>query len=310
VPDKVIEDASQAFDRFEDLVAEHAGDRDSFVSMISALTTNTADSEQIDIAQRRAVFKGNSHIWGLQARAKIACAIIQPSVDDPASFDAVFLRGVVGLRQLRRDRAFTISAIAIRDNDGVARRHPDIERLDVVDAQHMNMLRDFCTQPMPATRSFANQRGEMVTQLLNADVGSSAAFSGFLCDVYREGGSRYSDEHNDSLTLVSEIDSPFELAQVDALIRTGTFGSKPLQFATRTVNAMRNMPTRESDVLMIGEPAARLDTADYPRYVEMIEYVTERLGWNPKEFEAYRCRVDYPVMNTAVVMECPLPEKP
>jgi hypothetical protein len=317
VPESVVNRAATAFDEFETLVEEHAGDRDSFASMVSALTAE--GSEQIDLNQRRAVYKGNSHIWGIQARSKIACAIIQPSEDDPNLFDAVFLRGVVGLCQLRRNRPFTISAIAMSDNDAITRRHPDIERLDLVDDQHgINLLHEFCTHPLPNVRNVEHS-GVLVTQLLNTDVGSGAAFTGFLCDVYRKGSTRYRDEHNRAMRFKSMIESPFESTQVDALIRHGTFSDQPLVFTARTVarGCGENPDVANADVLFTDEPAAYLGmgadglhTSDYPRYVEMINYVMERLGWDATEFEAYRYRVAYPVMGTVVVVECPLPEKP
>jgi hypothetical protein len=264
VPDSIIEQASIAFNQFEELISEHAGDRESFASMVSALSSRQDGSSEIDLVQRRAAFKANSHIWGLQARVKMGCFIVRPNTDDPSFIDAIFLRGVVGLRQLRRDRPFIMSEIALSDSDGTIRRPAEIERLDTVDSQHgINLLRDFCTTPLPTIRNYINEGQRLVTELINSDVGSSAAFSGFLCDVLRKSDVRYRDEHNHALEFRSFIDNPFETA-----------------------------------------------ASDYPRYVDMIEYVMERLGWDPSEFESYRYRQAYPVMHSAVVMETPLPEKP
>ncbi len=47
-----------------------------------------------------------------------------------------------------------------------------------------------------------------------------------------------------------------------------------------------------------------------PRYGEMAAYVFDRLGWDAEQFEVFRCRVEYPVMHSAVVVRFPLPEAP
>ena len=47
-----------------------------------------------------------------------------------------------------------------------------------------------------------------------------------------------------------------------------------------------------------------------PRYVEMARYAFARLGWDGEQFEVYRCRVEYPVMHSAVVIRFPLPVAP
>jgi hypothetical protein len=172
---------------------------------------------------------------------------------------------------------------------------------------------------LPNIRNFVNAEGRLVTQLVNADVGSTAAFSGFLCDVARKTDVRYRDAYNDSLRIRSNVESPFEAAQIDALIRRGTYSSRPLVMATRTINALGGQPLSagNADVLFtdgpaefLGHGADGLATSDYPRYVEMIKTVMERLGWDPADFEAYRYHVEYPVMPSSVVVQFDLPGKP
>jgi hypothetical protein len=42
----------------------------------------------------------------------------------------------------------------------------------------------------------------------------------------------------------------------------------------------------------------------------MVQYVFDQLGWDGDQFEAYRCRVAYPIMPSTVEISIDLPEAP
>jgi hypothetical protein len=60
--------------------------------------------------------------------------------------------------------------------------------------------------------------------------------------------------------------------------------------------------------MCLGQGTSVLPTPDVPRYVEMADYVAERVRWDLDQFEVYRCRVEYPVMHSAVVIRFDLPK--
>jgi hypothetical protein len=43
---------------------------------------------------------------------------------------------------------------------------------------------------------------------------------------------------------------------------------------------------------------------------ELCRYAFERLGWDAERFDVYRCRVEYPVLPSTVVMQFELPAAP
>ena len=53
-----------------------------------------------------------------------------------------------------------------------------------------------------------------------------------------------------------------------------------------------------------------LHTADVPRYPKIAGYVFDRLGWDGSRFDVYRCRVQYPIVPSSVMLQFELPEKP
>jgi hypothetical protein len=64
---------------------------------------------------------------------------------------------------------------------------------------------------------------------------------------------------------------------------------------------------RESEILPVNESAFFLGrglepgrTPVVPRYVEMIGYAMDRVGWNPDEFRLFRCIVEYPMVQSMI----------
>lgn len=55
--------------------------------------------------------------------------------------------------------------------------------------------------------------------------------------------------------------------------------------------------------VFLGSGVNVLHTPDVPRYPEMAQHVLDKLGWNADEFEVYRCRIEYPVLPSSVVLD-------
>ncbi len=89
VPAEHIADSAAASAEFDELVKVHAGNRTAFDSMISGLTDE--GSQLADAQQKRAAFRANSHLWGVQARTQLKCSILSPSSSSSTSMDLVQL---------------------------------------------------------------------------------------------------------------------------------------------------------------------------------------------------------------------------
>ena len=70
-----------------------------------------------------------------------------------------------------------------------------------------------------------------------------------------------------------------------------------------------NDPARDIDRLDLCEGIQHLGTGinkfrnpEMPHYVELLEHICERLGWDADRFRGYRCRVEYPIFGTQVTM--------
>lgn len=61
-------------------------------------------------------------------------------------------------------------------------------------------------------------------------------------------------------------------------------------------------------VTYLGRGPGVVATPDVERYAEMIDFAMTRVGWDASQFDVYRCRIEYPVMPSSVVVHFELPQ--
>ncbi|MCH8824415.1 MAG: hypothetical protein IH984_13020 [Planctomycetes bacterium] len=324
VPAKHIEDSVAAIKEFDELVKFHAGDRMAFDSMISGMTEEGA--QLVDAQQKRAAFRANSHLWGLQARTQLKCTILNQSLDSTTNLDLAQLQGYVNLRRFRQAIPLLISDIQlIKDDEHKHNILPPYRREslagDGATTQGAPLLKKFCSQPPPEIRTIRSEAGDVQTELVACGVGNESAVTFMFGDVVRSVPGPYAGDAPPGLRSHAWVRVPAEVLIQDVLIHEDVFGSlttKTTVFgdhnrspasSTFDLSGASLLGTKESTVYMGKGPTA-LQTPDVPRYPDMAEYAFDRLGWDGEKFDVYRCRVEYPVMPSAVVMHFDLPEKP
>jgi hypothetical protein len=317
VPSKVVQAGRDAVREFETFVKSYAGTRSSFDSMVAALHNGV--SESVDLQYRRAAFKANSHIWGVQAKTQLACYVFRANADDQSQLDFIGLRGLLGLKRLRRDASWVVSHARVADDDGHIRRPIDRVPIDPIelDSPGVSLLRDYCSQPLPQFRTMMTESGFMNVELASTDVGSKSAITCLIGDIYQKAFTRHKDENNQKQTAQSMVRTPCERLIHDVLAPRGIFGS-----ATPTVmvygdhrNVDPALPGRDCDLLAMSASAAYLGrgpsvlhTPAIPRYSEMVQYAMDKAGWDAESLDVYRCEVEYPVMPSSVVVQFELLE--
>jgi len=315
----IIEAGLDAMRAFQMLVKAHAGTRSAFDSMISTLDGNGSD--QVNLQHKRAAYKANSHIWGVQAQTQLSCFMFQPSARQTDQLDFVALRGLLGLRRLRRDASWVVSHVRVADDDGQVRRPLNRSPIDPVEtgSPGVSLLREFCSRPLPKFRSVMTESGFMNVELEPTSIGSRSAITCLIGDMYWDAFARYQDEHNQTHRAQTMVRTPCEALIHDVLVYEGTFGSampKLLVYGDHR-NVDPALPGRACDLLAtsesvvyLGKGASVLHTPNVPRYAEMAQYALDRAGWDGGKFDVFRCRVEFPVMPSSVVMQFDLPEKP
>jgi hypothetical protein len=127
VNEQLVGAARLAAADFDGLVASHAGDRTVFDSMISALA-ESEDARQITMQHRRAAFRAQSHILGLQSHVQLKCVVVQPA-QDPNRVDLVRITGLLSLRHLRPNAPLAVPRISLVNDDGGALRDGPAPRI-------------------------------------------------------------------------------------------------------------------------------------------------------------------------------------
>src|SRR5262249_23121903 len=100
VPAAIIDRANAAVAQVAAVVEQVGGNQGGFESVASGLSP--AGVRRVEIEHRRAAFRGNSHLWGLQAGCLVACGIEQPGAE-PGTRDGIVVRGLLDLQALRPD---------------------------------------------------------------------------------------------------------------------------------------------------------------------------------------------------------------
>lgn len=322
VPAKPIESASAALEAFDELVRTHAGDRGSFASLVSGVASEGGGT--VDLQHKRGAFRNNRHLWGVQAKAQMKCLILYPAAD-PELFDLAAVFGYVGLHRSRSTSALLLSRTSI-SGDNYNAIGPSFARESLEaghGAQHgVSLLSSFCSQPLPELCVTEYEPKIVQTELVGDGIGRTSAVTIIQGKVLRNITSMYSGETPPRLNSNAWIRLPVEVLIHDVLIHEEFLGLTssltPEVFvsggnhwdvpSTPESDQANRLDLRESAV-HLGKGPSVLHTPDVPRLAEMVEYTCEQLGWDANRFDAYRCRVQYPVMPSKVTMRFELPEQ-
>jgi hypothetical protein len=323
-PVETINAAQQAVRDFKAVVQAHAGDRSAFDSMVSTLGGKS--SAQVDLQHKRAAYKANSHIWGVRAKTQLSCLVLRLNPSDPEMVDMLGIRGLIGLRRLRPNAVWEISRARQSETDGRVLARHDQKRVIPIDPPGANdtpgfsLLQRFCSQPLPRFRSVRGQAGFMNVELEATDIGNKAAVTCLFGDIYPAFFARYCepDDPDPVFAAHTMVRTPCEQLVHDVMITPGLYSkpSEPLVLSDlRAVDPalsgrQRDLLPMPESVVYLGKGPEVLFSPDVPRYTEMAQYALDRAGWDARQFDVYRCRVEFPVMPSSVMVRFDMPRRP
>lgn len=320
VPVERVRNAEEAFAKFEQIVKRHAGDRGSFASMVTALADDGSD--QVELKHKRAAFRANSFLWGADCKAHVMCNLLHPAQRED-QVDIAEVQSVVGWRWFRPNA--TMPRVTLRARVlSPDRQGPPLLRIEPIEVSPVgpagfSLLTNFCSQPPPEFTVSEDEPGQSQIRMVSRELGSTASVTYCVGEVFRDVPSPYT-ELEPTLRFSSLCGFPTQMLIRDVLIHEDLFGIMPPPSVkvygncTNNERALRcldreRMPLRESATLL-GRGANLVRAPEVPRYRELAEHVCKRLGWDPRKFLVYRCRVKYPVINTVTRLEFELPPQP
>lgn len=309
VDPELIARAEQALTDVERLVITEVGDWKELSAAISGWLPDAR--HQFEMSNRQTAFRAMSNIKGVTADAEVSVSLIHPG---SAHADWVDRAGVTGICRMKRLRPGT--PMGLLHGSSIA-PPPGTQRLSLdgqpIDPQHgAPLLQGFSSQPVP--RFAVQVAGDTVHYVLQGDgVGVGSMVDLLFGDVMRGRYPAHKSVSPRPATPGAVIDIPVKMLIVDVLVHEDVWpGVEPELRMYDTAGRGIANPTDASrdmdriDVLEsiqdMGTQMERFRTKEVARYVDMVRFVCDQLGWDSSRFHGYRCRVDYPVYGTQVSM--------
>lgn len=314
----LIRNARAVVDRFERLIDHEAGDRSALDAIISGWLPEAR--ERVELLAKQSMFRGISQLLGTACEVDYLTGVLYPSADQPARADLLWLGGARGLRRVRPGliAKFDIGqagagAVTLLTVDG-----------EPVESLHGLLLERYCSAPLPqiTVRRVPRPDGDVRMQyILEGDgVGPRSAVNLAYATLLpaRKEIYRAADQPPRRVGAFVGVTIPARVFHFDLLIHEDIYpGQSPALTLYRTVfdgMANPNDPSRDSDRLHVsesietlGQGLARFRSTDIPAYTEMLSHVCSRRGWNGERLRGFRCRVEYPIYSSQIVMAFDLP---
>lgn len=309
--------AVQAAMRELDAVAEvHAGDRPHLEMILDSMgllghPTRLENSREL-------AFRGNSAIWGVQARARVTTAFAAPS-PDASKLDLVLVGGFTGLRRLRPTSPWRLFRFAGYNDDGT----PTLGREESeIEPDHnggvLRLLRRFCSPNMPPID--VALKGTVAEYTLPAGpVGNLGAFDCFFGEIVR-GANAFARPDDRFGEFSSLITLPAENLIFDLIVH------RDVKMASQPAFSIYGFPQGFGDNIAASRPDWELPLAEpirelagtpptvasplVPRYQELVHAVYTRMGWRPADFYGLRVTMKHPPMQSLAVLRWELPDAP
>lgn len=315
----VLDGVRQAFKRFDELMKVHSDNRETFDAMLAGHVTDQRG--RVDLEHRKSAFRAMSYIWGVQARTHLHTYLLAPSAT-ASYFDAAILRGYIDLRWIRPNVPWRLSRFYTVDAAG--EMHTSFEREPIAPPPSggpgeadMPVMHEFSTQPLPECRRVVGGKGNVSYRLVEGSVGDTGAMTCVYGEVIRAAEpSRVQGDHT-ALCMTALPRTPARTLMFDVLVHRELFDAPRFRaelYGDLYGEAFEGDPAEcdrlpmHETIEFLGAGAGAVRTPDVPRYPEMVQQAAERLGCRDDSFDAWRLRIEYPPVPSALRVTQPLPD--
>jgi hypothetical protein len=296
LPLELEREARDAYAGFERLVGEHAGSRETFDAMVTALRPDDGAALQ---RLRRTAYRANASVWGISVRTMVHCVVFRQR--PTGEHDCLSIRGRVGVRRLQESAVVGIYASG--RTWGGSTCPP--EGAPAVALDPCEVLAEYCSTPVPRVEHVRAADGTSRDFLQFEGLGRTGEATAFWRNLSRA-FPRGSTTPPHGVTAPST--EPAEHYVVDLLVPRGWSDPSTAQVSMTENNrysvgapgfGMQRLPF-EGQADYLGTRPESLYTRHAPRYAEIVAEQLRALGWSDTTFDIYRCTVAYPVLHTAI----------
>ena len=311
---KAIARVQHASRALEHAVEVHFGDRSTLELVVDGM--GGGRSNRLELS-RKLAFRGNSGLWGIQAKTRLHTVFIAPNADDPDRLDIANIRAFVGFRRLRPEVRWPIFQIRSWGDAGEPLTAERWKSLD--DNEGLPLMERFSTVEPSQIEEVRVGRG-LNYVLAPGPIGNSGSIDCFQGDYERSAVGKYRTEADETGEFGATISAPTETLIFDLIVHESLdFVLKPSVRAVGGIFAERQEEQSAFDLLPIpipdtiemlpGQPPV-VATPRVPRYSEIVGAVEERMKWDLSTFRACRLELNYPPLGSTVLLRFQLPSAP
>lgn len=317
-PAEAVERVRAAARALDLTVERHFGDRATLDLIVDGISPTRGDHLELS---RKLAFRGNSGLWGVQAKVRLMTVFMAPNAADPDRLDMTIVRGYVGLRRLRPDirwPIFQMRGWGSQDEPMTADRWQALEP-STDGSVGLPLLRRFSTVSADDVEETRNAQG-LNYVLVPGPVGNVGAVDCFSSDFARSAASKYRTAQDATGEFGATISAPTERLIFDFVVHeslgfalnpevrafAGVFMDRP---EDQDSEGQLPIPVPQELTQLPGRPPV-VATPHVPCYPELVTYVNERMGWNASNFRGCRLEMSYPPMGSTILLRFNLPEAP
>lgn len=306
-----VRDAQDDFDR---LIETHSGDRATLELLVDSRTS----SHGLEMS-RKLAFRGNSGIWGLQARGRTVTHVLAPNSRDPNTLDIALATGIVDLQRLRPLDRWPLFRFS-RYNDDASPTEQSISTLPIDPAREPSdppwLMPSWCSPRHPPVQCLIGDRA-LVVELRDGPLGRTGQASIFFGFIERGAVPRLGDERNRVGEAAVSVSLPLESLLFDFIVHrslaeahapeAAVFGLPAGElFAPPHDRGRLRLPISEP-IRSMGAASSQVGTPLVPRYDRLLASIFESGGWDARDFVLTRLQLACPPMPSLVVLQYPLP---
>jgi hypothetical protein len=312
VSEENINDVASAFAAFEQFVNETTGDREQFETMVMSYA-DSAESAQMGLHHRKAAFKADCHFFGVACDTLSMALFFHPG-QTPGTVDFVGLRQMLGLRRLRASTDVVVDRWKV--NKDKSETEDDFLLSDALDTEaaaihNAAVLPEFCTQPLLPLVTQIGESGDIRTLLKHRDLGVGREVDIATARIVRGMSMSVTPDGRPMFDGLIEIGRPTRIQVIDNFVHrptwpnlvphAGVFAHLPRRLPSKVDQEGVKLPFNEP-FSFLGTGADVLRIREVPRYPELIQYACAKMGWKFEDMDLYRIRLEYPLMDSNVLL--------
>ncbi len=305
--DAVVIEVKRADRVLRECVSKHAGDLQTFESMLAAGQSGI-QNERAALENRRSHFRSGSSMWGVRADLQFLTFALMPSRVRPGYLDVTQVSGFHGFERLRPDVPWTIRRLKANNDSNTDIYKVVREPLDD-ECRSLGLpplFRDYCTQPLPKLHQVQSTTGWLYDELAPGEVGREGKTTVVLGECYRGLLPLEPSEDNRSGMYSLTVRTPvrnvvFDVLCHESLTQLGHPVAQVKGILEDRGPEREGAGSRFSRFILAPEPAVALSGADYLHtqwfhgYGKMFEDALSRSGFDDtSKFRGYRLQREFP----------------